>query len=130
MRSFREIVKENDDSQLIKGITAIMKSKHYAKNAAIFDNTIYFEFKDVQGAIRLNRKISEQALYGGTAKGMSGGIIDFYGSYIAAILDNKDAVAYMKIEFNGDIPGKFQNMTKAVIVKQADYQKRLKEING
>jgi hypothetical protein len=130
MKSFREIVKENEDTQLIKAITSIMKSKHYAKNAAIFEGTIYFEFKDVQGSIRLHKKISDYMFYANTAKASSAGEVGFYDSYIAAILDNKDAVAYMKIEFNGDIPGEYQNMTKAVIVKQADYQRRLKEING
>jgi len=129
MRTFREIA-ESEDKGLVKAIKAIMKNKHFAKNVAVFDRTLYFEFKDTNGAMRISKKVTDDALYEGEIKSIGAGVVGFYQSYIAAILDNKETSAYLEIVFNNDVPSDIISLSKAVKVSNSDYQKRLKEING
>ena len=37
-------------------LTKMMKNTHYAKNAAVYDGTLYLEYKNVKGALRLYQK--------------------------------------------------------------------------
>jgi len=110
-----------------EAINSILKSKYSTANVKEFDGDLYFEMKDVQGTLRLSKKIGNSVGYG-EINGSSGGQVGFYDSAVAAILGNKDAVAYIKLTLRDELLNNAIQLAKAKQVSNSEYKKNHKNI--
>jgi len=107
-------------------ITSIMKNKYYMKNAVEFDDELYFEMSDDQGAIRLSKKLGGYAGFGEILS-IGGGHIGYYDSAIQAILGS-EAEAYMLITLTTGITPDIIKLTNAKKISDSEYKSNHKKI--
>lgn len=126
---FKELFTESQeqDAQEIKILKLIIKNKHYAKNAVVFDKTLYLEFKDLKGVLRVQKKHGEYLVGYGGIREVGSGAIDYFKSYIKAILGSPNAVAEMAIHFHDTVPEEIKALTNASELSTSEYQKRIKK---
>ena len=126
--SFKEIfINEKSLDYTKEGvISAIQKNKHYAKNAVVFDDKLYFEMKDPDGAIRLTKKIGKIVGYEEVLS-VHGGKIGYYDSSIEAIL-GLGSKAYVMITLTGGITKEVIELANAKVRTDAEYKSNHKKI--
>ena len=128
MQTFKELfINEKSLDYTKEGvITAIMKNKHYSKNAVVFDDELYFEMKDVDGAIRLVKKLGKSIGYEEILS-VNGGKIGYYDSSIEAII-GIGSKAYISITLTNGITKDVIQLTKAKVRTDAEYKSNHKKI--
>ncbi len=91
---FRDFLNERNQ---IDAVGKVYNATNSAKNAAWYKGTLYIEFKKLKTALNLQKKVADELIEQG-ATTISAGKVD--QRMIKAILNNKNAVAVMEIEFD------------------------------
>ena len=125
---FKEIFTESRSLDYTKEgvISAIMKNKHYAKNAVVFDNELYFEMKDVDGAIRLAKKLGKVVGYEEILS-VHGGKIGYFDSHIEAIV-GIGSKAYISVTLTNGITKDVIELANAKVRTDSEYKSNHKII--
>lgn len=92
--SFRKFL--NERSQ-IDAVGKVFNATNSAKNAVWYKDTLYVEFKKLKTALNLQKKLADELMdQGATSISAS----EVKSKMQKAILNNKDAVAVIEIEFD------------------------------
>jgi len=126
---FTESLNQRETEILHDGISKIIKNKYFVKhNVTVFDDTLYFEFSDSKGVLRLHKKISDDFAYVPNIKSNGAGNLGYYDGVTKAALQNPAATAYYRIQFDKKVPQDVINVAGAKVTSNSDYQKILKQI--
>ena len=112
-KEFKDCMNETAvDDLVIKGFDMIKKSPLIVKGSgAIIGNEIYFEAKNVKGALKLVKSDIEDYLTfnNDDITGLGGGAIN-NDDYIRDILKNQKAEAYVVVVFKKDVDSKYNKL--------------------
>ena len=113
------------------GIKILLRNKSYMKNVKEFHGVLYFEMKDVKSAIRVKNRIIDYILDGSGRVSEVGAsvVLGSVAPTVTAILNNKDAVAYIHIDFKGHVPNHIMKLAKVKKVSEEEYQYIYKQQN-
>lgn len=106
--TFRKFLNESNDDIF----ETILKSKSYAKNAAVFKNELYFETTDNKSSLVLNKKLEKFDFPEGCTEfgSMS---LGYFQSDVKGILGNENAVSCIHFRFKDDVPADLIARVKA-----------------